>query len=124
MVWSPPASPPGSTVTGALTVLSVFTTRADGNARWICSPGESLFGTDSVAGKPREKSSGLEMSTSGLPARCASPASRSASNATAPAVALTTSSPWAAASAKVPTRASGPASASHVRSGRAVGRAP
>jgi hypothetical protein len=47
------------------------------------------------------------MSTSTLPARFASPACRRASSEVSPAVALTTSSPWAAASAKLPSFASG-----------------
>jgi hypothetical protein len=51
---------------------------------------------------PREKSSGLLMSISSLPFRFASPASASASSAPLPFVALKTTSPKAAASAKLP----------------------
>jgi hypothetical protein len=47
------------------------------------------------------------MSTRTLPARLASLASRRASSEAPPSVALTTSSPWAAASAKLPSFTSG-----------------
>jgi hypothetical protein len=51
---------------------------------------------------PSEKSSGFDMSTKTLPFKLSSPANSSASKETAPAVALTTISPWAVASPNVP----------------------
>ena len=74
-------------------MFSVLTTRVSGKARWICSPRESVSFTSSVGGMPWEKSSGLDTSTSTLPARLLAPASVSAASDAAPLVALTTSSP-------------------------------
>ena len=91
----------GSTISEAVSVLRVLTTLVSGKARWICSPSESVSLTNRVGGKPWEKSSGLEMSTSSLPARLSAPARPSTSRVAAPEEALTTSSAPAAASAKV-----------------------
>src|SRR5215213_7021529 len=88
-------------------VCKVLTTFASGNLRWILSPSESVFETQSVGGMPREKSSGFDMSTRTLPLRLSSPAISSASKEAIPVVALTTISPWAAASPNVPSRTSG-----------------
>src|SRR5918998_5588370 len=88
-------------------VCKVLTTFASGNLRWICSPSESVFETESAGGMPLEKSSGFDMSTRTFPVRLSSPASSSASNETAPAVALRTISPWAVASPNVPSCTSG-----------------
>ena len=85
----------------AFIVLRVLTTLASGNARWICSPSESVSLTNRVGGKPAEKSSGLAISTSTLPARFAAPASPTTSSEAAPDEALTTSSAPAAASEKL-----------------------
>ena len=90
--WSPPATRPGSTMTAAVIVFSDLTTRASGKARWICSARESVSLTNRVGGKPWEKSSGLETSSSTLPARWAAPACARASREAPPPVALTTSS--------------------------------
>ncbi len=91
----------GSTISEAVMVFRVLTTFASGKARWICSPSESVSLTNMVGGKPWEKSRGLAMSTSTLPARLSAPARPSTSRAAAPEEALTTSSAPAAASANV-----------------------
>src|SRR5215212_3878329 len=85
-------------------VCKVLTTLASGNLRWILSPSESVFDTHSVGGMPREKSSGFDTSIRSLPFRLSSPAISSASKETTPEVALTTISPWAAASLNAPSR--------------------
>src|SRR5687768_10563005 len=99
--WSP-GTRAGSTITWQFMVFSAFTTRAAGNSRWICSARLSSLATESRGGKPPEKSSGLATSSSVFPARLSAPAARSAATDAVPAVALTISSPWAAASAKLP----------------------
>src|SRR6266568_3769650 len=112
-------------MTSALMVLSVLTTRASGNARWICSPRLSVLQTPSVGGIPEVGSMGLAMSISTLPARLAAPAAARASRDAAPAVALTTISPKPAASAKSPWPAAGPvAAAQAVAFGLPAWRAP
>lgn len=73
----------------------------------------SVLQTESDGGKPAEKSSGLDTSTRTLPARFAAPASLNAASETMPGVALTTSSAMAAACAKEPELAPGPACAAH-----------
>jgi hypothetical protein len=60
--------------------------------------------TNRLGGKPREKSSGLAMSMSTLPARFPVPAAASAAIDTPPEVALTSSSAPEAAPAKVARR--------------------
>lgn len=90
-------------------MLSAFTTRASGNSRWIRSPTLSVFTGSSVTSPSAEKTSGLETSTSSFPASRSAPAARSASSATVPPVAFSTTSPKPAASAKVPCRPFGPA---------------
>ena len=60
-------------MTNAFIVFSVFTTRASGNARWICSPRLSVFTTDRTGGMPCEKSSGLATSAITLPDRRSRP---------------------------------------------------
>ena len=107
-----PSTSAGSTITRAVTVFSVLTTRTSGSARWICSASESSLQTVSVGGIPCEVSSGLATSMSTLPASCSAPAMCSASSDAAPAVALTTISPKPAASANVPSLA-GPPMSSH-----------
>jgi len=109
----PPGMSPGFTITSALIVLSVFTTRASGNARWMRSPRLSVLELRMAGGNPAEKSSALEISTSTLPARFAAPAASSASSEPMPYVALTTISPKAAASVIVPARALPPAAVAH-----------
>ena len=64
-----------------------------------------MLDTVNDGGIPREKSSGLATSISTLPCRFRSAACSSAPSEASPAVALTTSAPWAAASANVPTPA-------------------
>src|SRR5215210_5044211 len=103
-----PGTRPGSTMTLAVIVLSAFTTFVPGSSRWICSARLSSFATDSRGGNPPEKSSGLDTSTRVLPSRLPDPAARSASSEATPAVALTMSSPCAAASAKLPSAAAPP----------------
>ena len=66
----------GSTMTSQLTGFSAFTTLVSGNARWICSPRLSVSLTNSVGGKPAEKSSGFARSNNTFPARFALPAAR------------------------------------------------
>src|SRR5262245_20075856 len=80
-------------------VFSAFTTRAPGRARWICSPSESVFETNSGGGNPLAWSRGLEMSRTTLPVR--SPAAVSAGSEPSPPVALTIRSASFAASANV-----------------------
>src|SRR4051795_3536682 len=94
-------------MTAAVMVLSVFTTRASGKARWSCSARESSSLTNSVGGKPFEKSNGLAASMMILPERFSSPAWLRTSRDAPPFVALTTSSAPAAASAKVASRTPG-----------------
>ena len=74
------------------------------------SASESVLQKSRVGGMPCEKSSGLATSTRILPARLAAPAASSASSAWPPDVALMTTSPAAAASAKLPAAASRPSS--------------
>ncbi len=100
-------------MTAALTVFSAFTTRACGKAAWIRSPRLSSLQTERVGGIPCEKSSGLATSISVLPARFSAPAAARASSEAPPAVQLKTSSPAAAASAKVPPFPRAPASPTH-----------
>ncbi len=94
-------------MTAVFMVLRVFTTRAAGNARWICSPRLSMLTGSRVGGMPREKSRGLATSISSLPARLSAPAAVSAARLAAPAEALTTTSAPCAASAKVLSRMPG-----------------
>ena len=98
-------------MSGALTVFRAFTTRVWGRARWSCSASESVLHTDKVGGMPREKSRGFEASIRILPARRSTPAARTPSTDTRPARAFTTTSPWAAASARVRTATVGWAAA-------------
>ena len=93
-------------------MFSVFTTRASGYARWICSPRLSVLQTVSVS-RPVSKVSGLATSISTLPARFSAPAAASASSDTAPPVQFITVWPNSAASANVPCDAFGPASCAH-----------
>ena len=72
-----------------------------------------MFETASDGGNPLEKSSGFATSIRTLPDRCSAPAASSAAIEAIPAVAFTSSSPNAAASAKVPCVANEPASAAH-----------
>ena len=74
------------------------------------SPSDSVLQNSSVGGMPCEKSSGLATSTRILPARLAAPAASSASREWPPKVTLMTTSPCAAASAKLPAAASRPSS--------------
>src|SRR6266511_3709122 len=97
--WSPFATRFGLTMTMLVIVFKVLTTLALGKARWICSPSESVLHTISDGGIPFEKSSGFEMSIRTLPAMFLSPATLSTLREAAPAVALTSTSPWLAASA-------------------------
>ena len=46
IVWSALATSDGSAITSAFTVFRALTTFAPGNARWICSPRESVFDTN------------------------------------------------------------------------------
>jgi hypothetical protein len=103
----------GSTITSQFIVLSDFTTRASGNARWICSARLSVLETSRLGGVPCGKSSAFETSTRVLPARSSSGTEPSASIEAAPAVQLKRSSPNAAASANVPWLAAPPAEATH-----------
>jgi hypothetical protein len=105
-----PGTRVGSTITWQFIVLSAFTTRASGKAAWIRSPRLSSLQKASVGGKPCDASSGLAMSIRVLPERFSLPAALSASREATPAVQLTTSSPWPAASAKLPSAAASPAS--------------
>ena len=57
-----PGPGPGATMTAAVTVFSVLTTRTSGNARWIDSPRLSSLQTPSVGGKPADMSSALATS--------------------------------------------------------------
>ena len=75
---APPSSSAGSTMTAAFMVFSDLTTRACGTARCSCSARLSVFATDSVGGKPCEKSSGFDASSTTVPSRTAA-ASRAAS---------------------------------------------
>ena len=83
-------------------MLSVFTTRACGNAFWIRSPSESFDPVKSDGGIPCEESSGFATSMRTLPRRFSPPAAARASSDPAPFVQLNTISPNAAASANVP----------------------
>src|SRR5436190_10887322 len=105
-----PGTIDGSTITLAFTVFRDLTTRASGNARWICSPRLSVLQTVRIGGMPPEKSSGFETSSRTLPARFSASAEASTSRDAEPAVAFTTSSPNAAACPKSPSAASCPAS--------------
>jgi hypothetical protein len=101
---------PGSTITSQFIVFSAFTTLVSGNARWICSPSESVLETKSEGGGPWEKSSGLAMSIRTFPARLSLPADSSIAIEPSPLVAFTISSAPAAASPAVSRRSSGYAS--------------
>jgi len=103
VVWSICGrSSEGSAITSQFIVLSVLTTRAVGNSRWMRSARLSSPTGSSCGGKPLFGFIGLDTSISTLPARLSAPARRSTSSVTAPPVALSTTSPCAAASAKVP----------------------
>jgi hypothetical protein len=94
----------------ALTVFSVFTTRAAGNSRWISSPRLSVLTFDSAGGKPESGAIGFATSMSTLPSS-ATPAARSTASEPEPAGAFMTISPYAAAEAKSPVDARSPAPA-------------
>src|SRR5438270_5250660 len=94
-------------------VLRLLTTRADGNRRWSCSPTLSVLATASRGGMPWEKSRGLETSISTLSPTLPSPAASQAASVTIPPVQLKSSSPKAAASAKVLWLALSPCSVAH-----------
>ena len=85
-------------------LLSDFTTRVSGKARWICSPRLSSFAVSSFGGIPSERSRVRARSSSTLPARLSFPTSSRAAMESAPPVALTMSSPCAPASAIVTSR--------------------
>ena len=70
------AGVPACSIRSAFRVFSVFTTNTSGNCRCTCSPSESAFVIVRVGGIPFEKSSGFEMSTSGLPERASAPGQR------------------------------------------------
>jgi len=123
-VWSPLPTNLGFTISAAVMVLRVLTTRKFGNARCRISPSESVSFTNKVSGKPRLISIGLEMSIRVLPFRCSSPTVRSTSRLAAPLSALMTSSPWVAASRKVPTLSPVAVSPSQSRKVRALGPRP
>ena len=91
-----------STITLQFIVSNAF---ARGKARCICSPNESELHTASVGGIPFEKSKGLATSIKTFPLRLLASAEVRAAKETVPTVQLKTTSPSAAASAKVPTDA-------------------
>ena len=88
-------------LTSQFTVFSVFTTRASGNARWICSPRLSKLETNRPGGM---RSGRADSRRRRAPSRRGPPCapSRSPRARPSPAVQLKTTSPWAAASANVP----------------------
>lgn len=102
----------GCTMTSQNTVLSVLTTLAPGNSRWICSPRLSVLATVSIGGMPWLMSSGRATSMSTLPARFSAPTPCSALMLFAPLLAFITSSANAPASASCSNRTSG-CSAAH-----------
>jgi len=86
-----PANRLGSTITAALAVQSVFTTRASGNACWIRSARDSSWSTNSL-GAPEEKSNALVTSRITWPLSASTPTEDNASTAASPLVATTTAS--------------------------------
>ena len=98
MVASPSCC--GWTMSALFIVLSDFTTRASGYARWIFSASESSSLTKACGGKPVRAVEGVGDVEQDLARQVAAPAPRMPS-VTSPLVALTTSAAPAAAAAKV-----------------------
>src|SRR5512143_490707 len=108
MSGGPPGSC-GSTMSELPTILNAFTTLAAGSQRCTCSPAESFHPRSRAGGAFGAKTSGFVASITTLPARFRAPASCSALSVPLHSVARTITSPNAAASAKLPPLAFGPA---------------
>src|SRR5262249_35005660 len=111
-LWSP-GKRCGLTMTLQFIVLRALTTLAPGKALCMRSASESVLQKARKGGGPPDESNGLATSMRTLPSRLLSPAILRASIETTPDVQLKMTSPNAAASAKVPSEAPGPADLAH-----------